>query len=213
MNYIRCTIILILCFTAIKVYAALPINEMPMYGGIKKTDEMKRADAAFIARVEKTGYSKESGAEAAVEKAWDFFGKRDFSNAMKRFNQAWLLDPQNGDVYHGFALVVYQRDNDFLEAERLFRLALSKPKVRVNAYVDYGRFLWLQSRYDESLVQLNRAIEVSPKANNAYSNISFVYYKRRDFPQACKWAKAAKDNNDQLEPGYLEEMCRRADGK
>lgn len=210
MKHISRLIIFLLFLVAIQVYAALPANEIPMYGNINKTEEMKKADAAFVAEIKKAGYTLESGAKAAIKRGWDYFEKRDFGGAMKRFNQAWMLDPENGDVYHGFALVVHQRDNALSDAEKYFRMALSKSKVSVNAYVDYGRFLWLQNRYDESLTQLRKAIAISPKAYNAYSNMSFVYYKKGDYVQACKWAKAAKTNNDQLEPGYMEEMCRRA---
>jgi Tfp pilus assembly protein PilF len=189
---------------------AQSFNEMPMYGGINKNEKMKKADADLIATIEKQGYSRQSGSQDAVSKGWFYFEKGDLSTAMKRFNQAWLLDPENGDVYHGFAVIVHKRDNAISEAEKYFKMALSKSRVSVNAYVDYGRFLWVQNRYDESLIQLDKAIKISPKAYNARSNISFVYYKKGDFIQACKWAKAAKDNNDQLESGYLEAMCRRA---
>ena len=189
-----------MCFVVIQAYAALPANEVPMYGNINKTEEMKKADAALIAEVKKAGYTQESGAKVAVQKGWAYHDKGDLGGAMRRFNQAWILDPENGDVYHGFAIIVHQRDKAISEAEKYFRMALSKSRVSVNAYVDYGRFLWLQNRYDESLTQLTKAIKISPKAYNACSNISFVYYKKGDFVQACKWAKDAKTNNDQLEP-------------
>jgi Tfp pilus assembly protein PilF len=202
--------LLVLLTGSTALCAALPINELPMYGEVAKTEQQKKADDAFIIDIEQKGYSRESGSRAVLQKGWEAFGKRDYGTAMKRFNQAWLLDPDNGDVYHGFAVVVHQRDNASSEAEKFFRMALSKRRVGGNAYVDYGRFLWLQARYDESLVQLSKALEKSPKGYNAYSNISFVYYKKGDFVQACKWAKAARENNNYLEPGYLEDMCRRA---
>src|ERR1035438_4913855 len=63
---------LLLCFFVVNTCAALPANEMPMYGGITKTNEMKKADAAFISQIEKAGYSKESGAKSLVQKGWDF---------------------------------------------------------------------------------------------------------------------------------------------
>jgi Tfp pilus assembly protein PilF len=208
---VQLSALLLFIITApLDVYSARQVNEVPMYGGIVKTEEMKKADDAFVTKMQQAGYSRENGAKVLVQKGWAAFDKGDLNGAVRRFNQAWLLDPENGDIYHGFAVVVHRRDNALSEAEKYFRTALSKSRVHVNAYVDYGRFLWLQTRYDESLVQLNKAIKISPKAYNAYSNISFVYYKKGDFPQACKWAKDAKANNDQWEQGYLEEMCRRA---
>ena len=127
-----------------------------------------------------------------------------------RFNQAWLLDPENGNIYHGFAVVTAVRGGTPSEVEKLFLLALSKPKVDSVAFVDYGRFLWTQKQYEKSLVQLNKALERSSTARNARSNISMVYYLKGDFSNACEWAKAAQKNGDVLESGFLEDMCRRA---
>ena len=125
-----------------------PPNQQPMYGGIQKTAEMKKADEEYIHRVLAMGYTRQSGARAAVELGFKYFSKGDFATAMKRFNQAWLLDPTLGDTYHGFALVLIERDGNDWGAEQLFRKALSIPNTWVGAYSDYGRFLILQQRYE-----------------------------------------------------------------
>jgi Tfp pilus assembly protein PilF len=146
-------------------------------------------------------------AKDVLREAWALYQKVDYGPAMRKFNQAWLLDPENGDAYHGFAVITLVRDKQVSEAERLFRIALSKPAVNPNAYVDYGRFLWIGDRLDDSLAQLHKALELSPKAHNARSNIALVHYKRRDYAKACEFARAAKANGDDLQPGFLEEMC------
>lgn len=188
----------------------LPINQLPMYGEREKTAEMKKADAALVAAVEKQGLSRQEAAKRAVQTGWSYWAKRDLASAMSRFNQAWLLDPENGNAYHGFALVTSVRGSSPSEVERLFQLAVSKTNVDEVAFVDYGRFLWTQKQLDKSLVQLNRALQLSPTARNARSNISFVYYLRGDASNACTWAKDAQKNGDELENGFLEDMCRRA---
>jgi tetratricopeptide (TPR) repeat protein len=190
--------------------ASLPLNQTPMYGDVEKTQQMKEADASLVASIEKSGYSRESGAKEAVRSAWVAFHKGDMTIAISRFNQAWLLDPENGYVYHGFALVTAQRDRNLPEAEKYFKMALSKKNVSVNAYVDYGRSMWMQNRFDESVVQLQKSLVISPTAFNARSNMSFVYYKKGDFKKACEWAKRAEANKDQLEPGFLDAMCKKA---
>jgi hypothetical protein len=42
--------------------------------------------------------------------------------------------------------------------------------------------------------------------------MSFVFYKKGDFKKACEWAKGAEANKDQLEPGFLDAMCKRVQG-
>ena len=188
----------------------LPINQLPMYGEREKTEAMKNADAAFIESIEKQGLSREEGAKQLIRSAWSFWTKQDIATTSSRFNQAWLLDPENGDAYHGFALVTAVRGGSPTEVERLFQLAISKSKVNPVAFVDYGHFLWSQKQLEKSLVQLNKALQLSSTVYNARSNISFVHYLKGDFSSACTWAKDAQKNQDQLEKGYLEEMCHRA---
>lgn len=188
----------------------LPLNQLPMYGGREKSAEMKKADAEFLAGIEKQGLSREDGAKKAMQAGWRFFDKKDLATAMKRFNQAWLLDPENGNIYHGFAVVTSERGGSPPEVESLFQLALSKSKVDAEAFVDYGRFLRTQKQYEKSLIHLNKALERSSRAFNARSQISFVYYLKGDFSSACEWAKASQKNGDKLEAGFLEDMCRRA---
>lgn len=139
--------------------------------------------------------------------------KKDLSGAMRRFNQEWLLDPENGDVYHGFAVATAMRGGAPSDVESLFVLAVSKPKVHAEALVDYGRFLWTQKQFPKSLIQLHQSLVRSSTARNARSNIAMVHYLQQDFVGACEWAKAAQRNGDELEAGFLQDMCRRAVSK
>ena len=189
-------------------HAALPASEIPMYGDAAKSKTLKESDAAYIASIEKSGKSRRDVAKEVMRTGWAAYQKGDLKTAIRRFNQAWLLDPENGDAYHGFALISTVRDKNSTDAEKFFRIALSKPGVNEAAYVSYGRFLWLVGRLDESLAQLQKALEVSAAAHNARSEIAMVYYKKKDFANACEFARRARDNKDDLMPNFLEEMCK-----
>ena len=211
-NFI-CAVLFILALAAgCGQQESLPPNQRPMYGGIEKNEAQKKADADLMAGIQARGQTLEQGSESAVRLGWEAFHKkdRDLTVAMMRFNQAWMLDPENGDAYHGFALVRHEQGSPPAEVEKYFQLAVSKPKVGINAYVDYGRFLWTQKKYQESLAQLHKALEIDPRAWKARSHISFVYYKMGDYASACEWAKKARENRDPLEKGYLEDMCAKA---
>ena len=196
-----------------RLIATLPINEIPMYdeGKQEKTPKMLKADADFIASIEKEGLSHKEGAEKVVQLGWSYMVKKDPATAIKRFNQAWLLDPENGNIYHGFAVITAMRGGPPAEVERFFKLAISKTQVRTEAIVDYGRFLWTEKRLDESLTQLNKAFQLNPDAENCRYNISFVYYLKQDFNNACIWAKDAQQHGAQLEKGFLDDVCHRAE--
>jgi Tfp pilus assembly protein PilF len=189
---------------------AVPAIELPMYGSTSaKPRKLTEKDMAFIQSIEKAGKTRQAVAREVIRQAWEDYGKTDYKSAIRKFNQAWLLDPENGDAYHGFALISTVRDRNADEAEKFFRMALAKPGVSASAYVSYGRFLWIVDRLDEALVQLHKAIAVSPAARDARLHIARVHYKKKEFGQACEWARGARDNNDDLPVDFLEDMCRK----
>src|SRR4051812_28511639 len=190
-------------------HTAPPASELPMYGDSGKPRKLSPRDQAFISEFEKAGKTREGVARDVIGKAWDAYGKRDYTGAIKQFNYAWVLDPENGDAYHGFALISLVRDKNADETEKYFKTALLKPGVSVNAYVSYGRFLYIVDRPDEALVQLNKALSISPTARNARLHMALIYRKKSQWSQACEWARKAKANNDDEEPGLVEEMCKK----
>lgn len=207
-----CLLALCVMYVHAQTPAMLPANEIPMYGSVEKTRKMKDSDAAFIASIETRGKSRQAVAKDVMRAGWGYFHKGNHAAAIKRFNQAWLLDPDNADAYHGFALISAVRDKAAGEAEKFFHLALAKPGINVNAYVDFGRLLWIQNRLDESLVQLEKALAISATAHNARANMAMVYFKKSDYSRACALASGARDNRDIIATDFLEEMCKRGRG-
>src|SRR4051812_6858341 len=112
---------LILAFAAVLFAAAAsaagyPVNQQPMYGGIARTLRERITDQKFLSDVAKMGYTRVSGSDKSIDLGWQYFFKDDLPTAMMRFNQAWVQDPENGDAFHGFALVIMQRDHDAPQA-------------------------------------------------------------------------------------------------
>lgn len=199
---------------------ACPANLIPMYEGVIKNEAMLKSDEKLIQEVVKQEHSRTKGAAIVAASGWRYFiQQRDPLTAMKRFNQAWLLDPENGEAYYGMAVMseVLRDSGQFPDcpyspalSDRLFKIAFTKPGTSPTAKVDYGRFLWTQDRLDESITVLREVTTTAPQARNARSNLAFVYYRKGDFVQACDWAKEARKVGDILEPGFLEDMCARA---
>ena len=201
-------VLLLYLFTT-QAHPQLPAAEKPMYGLAGKQKKLTERDMAFIASIEKAGKTRQAVAKEVIVQAWEAYGKTDYKTAIRKFNQAWLLDPENGDAFHGFALISTVRDKSADEAEKYFKMALGKPGVNVNAYVDYGRFLWIVDRFDEALTHLHKALSLAPTARNARSNIAMIHYKKSEWSKACEWARGAKANQDDLQPDFLEEMCKK----
>ena len=200
-------VLLLFLFTT-QAQAQLPPSEIPMYGSAGKPRKLTQRDEAFIASIEKAGKTRQAVAKEVITEAWAAYGKTDYKNAIRKFNQAWLLDPENGDAFHGFALISTVRDKNADEAEKYFKTAIAKPGVSASAFVSYGRFLWIVDRLDEALGQLHKALAVSMTARDARLHIARIHFKKKEYSKACEWARGAKANNDDLPPDFLEDMCK-----
>ncbi len=170
-----------------------PPNEMPMYGGVTKDAGMIQADENFIAAALKLGYTRATGSDHAVKLGWEYFFKHDNAAAMRRFNQAWLLDPDNGNAFHGFALVVIDRDSDVASADSLFKQGIAKPRQLPGIYLDYGRFLLKTNRPADAIPQLRKALTFSDMGPDAEALLTIALFQTGDKPGACAEAAKVKD--------------------
>jgi|SRR5476649_2959466 Flp pilus assembly protein TadD len=170
-----------------------PPSELPMYGGIQKTPAMIAADKKFLDDIDAKGLTRAASSDAEVALGWKYFmERRDIATAMKRFNQAWLLDPGNGDAYHGMAIVVIQRDGDAPASEQLFKRALAAPRSGPNVRVDYGRFLLMQSRPRDAVPVLEQGVRKPGVAPDAQALLALAYRDVGDWPKSCGAAKAVR---------------------
>ena len=82
------------------------IAEQPQYGGVAPTAAMKEANDKYIQTVTQSYGTKERAHEEALKLAWKIYDQGDYGTAMRRFNQAWLLDENNPEVFYGYSLIL-----------------------------------------------------------------------------------------------------------
>lgn len=119
-----------------------PINELPMYGKRKKTDRQKRADDKYVKDMTNHYGSRETAADVAAKLGWNVFYKGDKTLAIKRFNQAWLLDHLNQYALWGFAVISQER-GQLGEAIRYYRIAIENGPKNTSLQRDYENALKL----------------------------------------------------------------------
>lgn len=75
-----------------------------MYGGMDKTTipVLKAVDEKFITDTTNHYGTREKASAALVNNGFEYCQRNDLANAIRRFNQAWLLDPKNPEVYVGY---------------------------------------------------------------------------------------------------------------
>ena len=133
-----------------EVKADYPINELPMYGHLTKTAAQKRADKKYIKTMTKNGRSRAEAADMAAKAGWNFYYKGSRSTAIKRFNQAWLLDPENQLALWGSAGICQDREQ-WDEAIKYFEMALDKGPENAMLDRDYQNALLAMEHRQQAL--------------------------------------------------------------
>ncbi len=138
--------------------AAQPVDQLPMYGGLDRSSDpsLRAADEKLIADTTRHYGSREKASAAFVGNGFAFYGRDDLANAMRRFNQAWLLDPNNPEIYFGFAAVLHDRGKN-CEAATQFEKAASFGRYVQGMAPDAARVLVLCALEDKSLSEKARS--------------------------------------------------------
>jgi Tfp pilus assembly protein PilF len=88
------------------------VDNLPMYGQptIPRPEALKKGDEEFIKQAAVSLGSREAASKAWNTQAEEFMSKGDLDYAMRRYNQSWLLNPDNYQPYWGFGRVLLERD-------------------------------------------------------------------------------------------------------
>jgi tetratricopeptide (TPR) repeat protein len=96
----------------------------------------KEFDAMITTATRQHG-SRTAASAARVGEGADLFMDDDLDGAMRRFNEAWLLDPENPKAMLGFAAIAIARDA-YCDAVKMVRLAESKGPLYPGFLPDTG---------------------------------------------------------------------------
>ncbi len=84
--------------------------------------------------------------EETTKRGWTSDQAGRVREAAIRFNQAFLISPEQSTVYHGFAVIAQARFKDLDAADELFKIALKQPNPMKALNADYGRLLLIAKR-------------------------------------------------------------------
>ena len=99
-------ILLALASTTTLTYAQ-DTNLLPKYGGVPRNEAQLASDEEFIKTIEGLyGGNRIEAAEYFATRGWNYLRQDNRQDAMRRFNQAWLLDKSNGAALWGMAAIL-----------------------------------------------------------------------------------------------------------
>ncbi len=168
-----------------------PSNEQPFFGFVAKNAEQKAADEKFVRAMLDAVGTREKAFEEATKRGWRAISKGNAGEAAQRFNQAYLLAPEQSGVYHSFAVIAQMRfrDNDF--ADEMFRIARKQPNPLKSLNADYGKMLLIARRPREAQEVLEQAVKDTPDFRDAWTNLAWARLQNGDPVAACAAADEA----------------------
>lgn len=193
-------------------------DEIPMYGGVDRSaPAVKAADDKLIADATSAFGSRASAAQAWVEQGFRFYQADQLGMATRRFNQAWLMNPDNPGVYTGFAAVLHDQDR-FCDAMKMMEKALVlKPPSFRGIYADAGRIAARCAAQDPTLTGPERAAmiarldalyrngeRVEPDKGYLYYSWATAYYWNGQYADAWTMVAKARQAGGRGNPQFLE---------
>lgn len=185
----------------------------PEYGNIQKDEEQKEADKKFVHELlgEYNGDKKLAG-DKMIELGFQYlYQKRDLVTAMRRFNQAFLVNPKNADLYYGFG-TVYFNLGAMDEARKQYDTGLEIEPKHFEILTDYGTTYLGEyynnpnSKNEQSEEKLNLALsklkesyQVNPNYASTTYKLSIVHLLKND----CLNSEKFLDITEEIDSGYI----------
>ena len=212
MKYQQLTILLTLLLTACSSTQDCPenINILPMYGKEKKCQEQIEIDQDFFKECDKIFKNRQQASRVYTKKAWSYFYKNDFDTAMKRFNQAWLLDSLNAETYWGFGNILGMQmkpEESLTYFDKSIKINPNNSNVWLGLGISHGQIFFKtknQDQLDKTIEYLKKSIQLDSKNVLAYAQLtaSYSYFMEKD--SALKYLELT----DKLDPNAINSEVR-----
>ena len=155
-----------------------------------------------------SGQDVKHHAKHAVELGWNYFNRGDMDTALRRFNQALILDPDFAPAYFGIAYV-YSIQSKFDLAIENYRKSIEKDPTFSHSYSNMGLAFLASGRPKEALPMLETALRLDPLNGDAQVNIAVYYFEQGEYLAAWKHVHLAQDNKTAIRGEFLRDLTRR----
>ncbi len=199
--------------------AETDVSLQPKYGGIEKTPEQQKSDKEFIDEILNHFKSKSEASDNLVETGFKYlYENGDFSTAMRRFNQAYLLNDKNPDIYYGYG-TIYFNLGAYDEARIQYDEGLALNPNHSEILTDYGTTYLADFYIDNNLETLdlaqtflNKSYVIDKQNSNTIYKLSIVNMYLGNCEKAKSYLKDAKKlKNPNVTDSFEEELSKICD--
>lgn len=199
------------------------IRLKPKYGNVEKTKEQKESDKKFIdetMKIEKFNNNKTLASNHLINLGFQYLNKGDLKTAMYRFNQAFLLDSENTDIYWGFG-AIYMSLSNLEKAKEQYEEGLKLNPKNTHLLTDYGTY-FLAKYYEaenskakanellnKAIEQLTKSYNLDAKDHNTLYKLSICHLKNNDCINAKKFYNLCIDEGgDPITDDYTKDLVK-----
>ena len=182
---------------------------LPRYGLLPKSQAELSADKQFVEETLK--YPQFNGDHRAasnhlISLGFNYLYKQDLRTAMYRFNQAYLLDSTNTDIYWGYG-AFYMRLGNYEEAKSQYMAGLSINPDNTHLLTDMSAYFLSQyyvleraglqrgamQNVETALSYLTKSFSIDNTDQNTAHKLAVCYWLKEDCKNAWKYYDRCKE--------------------
>lgn len=196
---------------------------LPKYGHLQKTEKEIESDDQFISSIMSLDIYKGDSAYRKASNDLIFKGFNEMytgslKTAMYRFNQAFLLDSSNTNIYWGYG-AIYMNLGEFELAKKQYEEGLNIDSTNDNLLTDFATYYmeqylviiempendYIKNPKEQAMLYSDTAIallitsyNINPKNQSTVYKLSCYYWYRSDCDNAWKYYDLCMDLGGQL---------------
>ena len=183
------------------------IDNIPMYGQpeIVRPDFLKKGDEEFIKTVINKFGDRKKASTLWWQQGDSFANEGNLDYAMRRYNQSWLLDPNNYQPYWGFGRVMLQQRkyNESIKYFEKSKILINDNYQKVALLSDYGSVLSFSAKnttdknkqnslYRKAEANFLESIKLDPKYGKTWLQWALSLYQEGNYIESKEKLNKAK---------------------
>lgn len=182
---------------------------LPRYGLLHKSEEEIEADKNFVTETMKQPQFKgdyRAASNHLIKLGFNYLYRRDLKTAMYRFNQAYLLDSTNTDIYWGYG-AFYMSLGNYEEGKKQYEQGLHINPSNTHLLTDYGTYFISQyyglkqaghesdaiTNLESAITHLDKSLKLDNKDQNPAYKLSICYWLKGDCEKAWLYYDKCKE--------------------
>lgn len=196
------------------------IDNIPMYGQpeVVRPDFLKKADEDFINKAAAGLGSREEASKAWYAQGERFMSEGNLDYAMRRYNQSWLLNPNNYQPYWGFGRILLQqgKGDDAIGFLEKAEVLIDDQYQKVALLTDLGSAYSYKAKeqvsfYAKANDKFAESIALDPSYPNSWRRWAYSLYEQGSYKEAWDKVKKAQSLNARpFPPAFLASLRAKA---